>query len=335
MSVYDEAIVIDTMGSWTLRRPTAGGDDIPFIDRALAAGITVMAETVVADNEVWDLRTVLRWFDDFHWLISRFPEKMLLVQTVDDIYRAKKEKKLGFYAMFQGGGTLFDDLALLRVYHRLGLRSLSLTYMQANSLGGGCLESQDSGLTSLGRKVILEMNRIGIAVDLSHVGMKTSLEAISVSRAPVICSHSNMRALTNHPRNVTDEVLKAIAQNGGVVAITPVAIFCRSQNGKRPTLDDVINHIDHAVEVAGIEHVSVSTDRLIGNTLDEQMVLSKTAPELFTFAGLNGKHAEGFNQFEDWPSVSEKLKQRGYKDEHIQAILGENIIRVFKAIWSK
>ena len=330
---YQEAIVMDTMGSWTMRRPTAGRNEESFIDQALNNGLSVMSETIVADTDIWEWRTVLRWFDDFHWMISRFPDKMLLVETTEDILRAKREKKLGYIAMFQGANAIFEDLAMLRPYHRLGLRTMSLTYMRGNALGGGCQEPNDFGLTSFGKRVVAEMNRIGVAVDLSHVGYKTAMDAIKVSNKPVICTHSNIRAVTNHFRNLPDDEIKAIAETGGVIAITPVAIFCCDTSGKRPTVDNLINHIEYVIDKAGIDHVGISTDRLIGNVLDEQVLLSKAAPDLFTFSGLTGKHAEGFSDFTCWPKIGDRLKERGYRDEEIKKILGGNFIRVFKEIW--
>jgi len=331
--IYQEAIVMDTMGSWTMRRPTPGRSEESYIDQALQNGLTVMSETIVADTNIWEWRTVLRWFDDFHWLISRFPDKMLLVETTEDIFRAKREKKLGYIAMFQGANAIFEDLAMLRMYHRLGLRTMSLTYMRENALGSGCQEPNDFGLTCFGQKVVAEMNRIGVAVDLSHVGTKTAMDAIKVTKKPVICTHSNINAITNHFRNLPDDELKAIAETGGVVAITPVAIFCCDTSGKRPKVDNFIDHIEYVIEKVGIKHVGISTDRFIGNVLDEQVVLSKTAPELFTFAGLTGKHVEGFSDFTCWPKIADHIKERGYSDEEIKAILGGNFIRAFKEIW--
>jgi len=330
-AIHRESIVIDTMGSWTLRRPTAIWDGLSFIEQALRAGVSAMLETVVADTELWDLHTVLRWIDDVHWMLARYPTQTLLVQTSADLARAKTDAKLGLIMGFQGANGICEDLALLRLYHHLGVRSMGLTYMRANALGSGCMELVDGGLTYFGRRVVREMNHVGMAVDLSHVGVKTSLQAIDASEMPVVFTHSNVRALTAHPRNVTDEQLRALAANGGVIGITPVSIFCRKTD-ERPTIGDFLDHLDHAVEVAGIEHVGIATDRLIADVLDEQLLLSKEAAQLLTF-GLSGKHVDGFHDFQSWPNVARSLLARGYTRGDIVRILGGNFQRVFGQIW--
>ena len=156
---------------------------------------------------------------------------------------------------------------------------------------------------------------------------------IKINKKPVICTHSNVQAKTSHSRNLPDDEIKAISETGGVIAITPVAVFCRDNSGHRPTLTNVVDHIEHVIDLVGIEHVGISTDRLIGDVLDEQMVLSKAAREYFTAFGLSGKHAEGFEDFSGYPKIAQCLQQRGYSDQELKAILGGNFLRVFKEIW--
>ena len=323
-------IIIDTMGSWTARRPTTVDPGYDFIDMALKYGVSAMSETIVADVDLYDIRTVLRYFDDFHWMLHLYSDKAMLIEKADDFSNAAESGKLGFIAMIQGGNSIFEDLSMLRILHRLGLRSIGLTYMRGNALGSGCQELNDTGLTVFGQKVIKEMNRLGIAVDLSHVGPQTTLDAIHYSQAPVLFTHSNVQAVTPHPRNISDEHLRALKENGGM-SLTPVSIFCR-RGENRPTMDDFVMHIEYAAEKLGIEHVGVATDRLVADVFDEKMILSKTSPELLEF-NLAGKHVEGFEGFNFWPKLIESLEERGFSDSDIRAVLGENYIRTIGKIW--
>ena len=326
-------MIIDPMGSWTARRPTALRPGNSFIDEAIENGVTAMAETVIADVDRYDLHEVLRRIDDFHWMLHIYQDRTLLVEQPEDLRLAEKEGKLGMIAMLQGGNAVFEDLAILRMLHRLGIRSIALTYMTGNALGCGCQDLNDTGLTRLGQKVIREMNRIGIAADLSHVGSRTSMDILYYSEAPVIYTHSNIRAVSPHPRNVSDEHLDLLKENGGLICITPVSAFCKKpESTARPAMDDFIDHIAYAADRIGIEHVGIATDRLISDCFDEAMILSKSAPEMLEF-DLSGKHVSGFAGFGFWSSLKEALSRRGFGREEIRGLTGENYYRTVCRIW--
>lgn len=324
-------MIIDAMGSWTARRPTAVPAGKTFIDEALDNGVTCMSETIIADVDFYDLHYAIRAIDDFHWLLHVYNQKTMLIECVDDIYRAKASNKLGFIGMLQGGNTLFGDLAVLRMFHKMGIRSIALTYMCGNALGCGCQDLNDTGLTRLGQKVVREMNRVGIAVDLSHVGMRTALDAIHYSTAPVVYTHSNVKAITDHPRNISNDHLDALKQNDGLICLTPVSAFCK-KSSDRPTMNDFIDQIAYTADRIGVEHVGIATDRMVGGVLDEAMILSKSAPEMLEFS-LSGKHVDGAGGFKFWPNLCIAMKERGFSKNEIDQIFGENYINTVKKIW--
>jgi membrane dipeptidase len=168
--------------------------------------------------------------------------KVRHVEKVDDIFEAKRNGQLGVILGIQSPSCLGQQRERLRLLHKLGLRSLQLTYMERNFLGDGCLEPENRGLTHFGIQVVRECNRLGLLIDCSHVGIRTTLDAVEHSSAPIVISHTAVRALTDNPRCVTDEQMKAVAARGGVIGMTTFAPFIRTD--RRPTLDDYLDHFD-------------------------------------------------------------------------------------------
>ncbi|MGE0425734.1 MAG: membrane dipeptidase, partial [Reyranellaceae bacterium] len=191
------------------------------------------------------------WFQEHGDLITP-------VHTTADIDRAKRESKVGIILGWQNSTGFGDHLPFVRLYKELGLGIVQLTYNTANTVGCGCFESSDGGLTDFGRELVHEMNRVGILVDLSHVGAKTADDAIRWSTKPVAYSHCLPSALKAHPRNKTDEQLRFIAEKGGFVGVTLFAPFLK--NGPRSTLHDVIEAVEHVLNLCGEAQVGISTD---------------------------------------------------------------------------
>ena len=221
--VHDDAILIDGQGVTVLlpvaQTVPAPIDGVPYLDRAIAGGIT-------AQNVTLGIGGIGMGTDDFrallgtmhgHYCYFEIEPRLILVETAEDIRRAKREARLGVIFGVQGLATkIEDDPSLVRILHRLGLRIGQMTYNERSSLGCGCLEQPDTGLTQLGKIVVREMNHTGIAVDMAHAGDRTTLDAIDCSREPVVVSHGNARALCDTPRNYGDDALKAVrALTGG------------------------------------------------------------------------------------------------------------------------
>jgi membrane dipeptidase len=183
--------------------------------------------------------------------------RLLHVTATEDIFRAKKEGKIGIGFHFQNSRPIEHDLRLLDVFHRLGVRVIQITYNEKNLVGDGCTEITDCGLSRFGKDMILRMNTIGIVVDLSHVGYRTSMQAIETSKDPVIFSHSNAYSVCPSKRNLKDDQIKALALNRGVIGINAFPAFVKKND---PTLDDLIDHIDHITNLVGADYIGIGFD---------------------------------------------------------------------------
>ncbi|HEX5731629.1 MAG TPA: dipeptidase [Blastocatellia bacterium] len=326
-----------------LRRLKAGGVDAEFFVAYVAAKYV---------KEGGSARRALDMIDVIHEQVRRHPAALEMAFTSDDIRRISKKGKIATLIGIEGGHAIEDSLAALRMFYRLGVRYMTLTHSNTNNWAdsSGDINNKEvkhhNGLTDFGREVVKEMNRIGMMVDISHVADKTFYDVVEVSRAPIIASHSSARALADHPRNMTDDMLRAIARNGGVVMINfydgfidpRKADFNRRANARQEELNKqfpndaarveeemkkwraandsgktplsvLIDHFDHVAKVAGINHVGIGSD------FDGSI----TPPE-------------GMEDISRMPAITFELMKRGYSDEDIKKILGENFLRVMAAV---
>jgi len=271
-----------------------------------------------------------------------------LATTATDIERIVKAQKIAAFLSVEGGHTIDDDLRVLRMYYQLGIRSMTLTHSGNNNWADSATDKPaHNGLTDFGKEVVREMNRLGMLVDVSHVADKTFFDALAVTTKPVIVSHSSMRAISDVPRNVTDEMLWALAKNGGVIGITFGEGFVNPKDqealraaieiettaplmtgrtlddyaaedvrklfGTRvkveSTVHDVADHIDHAVKIAGIDHVGIGSD----------------------FDGVSGP-PNGLDDVSKMPALIAVLLERGYTEHDVKKILGGNYLRVIREV---
>ncbi len=335
-------MIVDAQGTAILL-PTAlvpppPVDGVAFLDRALGSGLTAMSVTMGILGVGMGADTFRAMVTTIHGYLCYFelePARLLHVLAAEDIGRAKREGKLGIVFGCQGlAGKIEDDPNLLRILHRLGLRIAQLTYNERSSLGGGCLETPDPGLTQLGRVCVREMNHLGLLIDLAHAGARTSLDALELSTAPAIVSHANVRALCDSPRNLSDEVIRAVAARDGVIGITAYAPFCETTPGVRPTLDSVVDHIAYVAERVGVGHVGIGSDFFEGESAVRfERFFRVRYPEVIRNYTLATVYAEGFDGVACFPRLTEALVARGFDDEAIRRILGENFLRVFRAVW--
>jgi len=250
------------------------------------------------------LRT-MQMVDTFQGELERNRDRALMATAAGDIVKAKKGGKVAaMLSVESGGDAIQGDLSVLRVLYSLGLRIFGLTYNRRNMLADGFAENRTkSGLTELGVQTIEECNRLGIIVDVSHIGETSFYDALDVSKAPIIASHHGMRALFETPRYMTDDQARALAEKGGVIGV---------MYGIGPkTLGDVVNHIDHAVEVGGIGCVGLGSD----------------------WDG--GCRPEVLEDSSKLPNLTRELVARGYRDDEVEKILGGNLMRVFKRVLRK
>jgi len=362
-AMYRDAIVIDTHDDTPSRISVEGVDigkrlpdgnvDIP---RLLEGGVTgiffsIWPDPVYVPHE--SIRRSLELIDVVYKTIEANPDRIGLAVTAADVIRLKKEGKVAALMGIEGGHAIQNNLSALRMFHRLGVRYMTLTHSNTNDWADSSTDAPRwHGLNELGKSVVREMNRIGMIVDLSHVSDETFYAALQVTSKPVILSHSSCRALDNHPRNATDDMLRALARNGGVVGINFYSEFvdqhfrdtmlarkkdllaqfntnARNQTSDadetsrkswyelkhytdgvpRPPFSALIDQIDHAVKVAGVDHVGLGSD----------------------FDGAPST-PEGVDSMLDMIKIAQALKDRGYSDEDIKKILGGNFLRVLREV---
>ena len=257
-----------------------------------------------------------------------------------DIHAAKKLGKTGIILGFQNASPIENDLDRLGLFLALGVRVIQVTYHETNLLGSGCWERNDAGLSNFGIDAVREMNRLGIVVDLSHVGPKTTLDAIEVSEQPVAITHANARTFCGHRRNKEEEALVALAEKGGVVGATSFANFL--PKGFDSTVEDFVDAIDDMVERIGIDHVAIGTDSTHDQPLEFWHYISSQQGTKFpsTFADGSIPYTElsfqpkGIDSPAEFPNLADALANRGYGGEDIARLLGGNWMSLFERVWN-
>ena len=251
----------------------------------------------------------LERLDQLHLLAERLPDQFVLARTTDDILRAKAAGKVAGIAGLEGAEALDASIGVLRQFHRLGLRNLGLAWNHRNAACDGVAESRtNGGLTEFGVKVVEECNQLGILLDVSHLSSAGLTDVLAVSQQPIIASHSNARALCDHPRNLTDAQMAAIAAKGGVIGVTFVDSFLNRANPQDASLDDIVANIEYMLGVVGPEHVALGSD-FDGWTMAREI-----------------KDASCY------PLITQKLVERGHDAKVIRLILGENLFRVMRTV---
>lgn len=259
-----------------------------------------------------------------HDIVGAHPDTFQLALTADDIEAAHRHGKIAALIGIEGGHAIEDSLRLLRDYYSLGVRYMTLTHTNTNGWADSSGDMKNAavthhnGLTPFGREVVVEMNRLGMMVDVSHVADKTFWDVIEVSKAPPIASHSSCRALANVQRNMTDDMIRAIARKGGVVDVNFNCEFlsqksadaeAAKQTVPRATLADVVAHIDHIVKLVGVDFVGIGSD----------------------FDGVDCTPA-GLDDVSKFPNLTQALRDRGYSQQDIRKIYGGNVLRVMRAV---
>ena len=327
--IYDEAIVIDglSISNWE--------SDAVF--RRLRAGnITAINATVATwENFVQTMAHLSAWMRRF-----RERDDILQVKEMADIYAAKEQGKTGIILSFQNASPIENELDRLGLFLALGVRVIQLTYHETNLLGSGCWERTDGGLSNFGVDAVREMNRLGIVIDLSHVGPKTTMDAIEMSEQPVAITHANARSFCNHPRNKEEDALKLLAEKGGVVGATSYAHFL--PKGFDSTVEDFVDAIDDMVERVGIDHVAIGTDSTHDQPLEFWHYIGSQQGTKFpsTFADGSVPYTElsfqpkGIDSPAEFPNLAEALVNRGYSAEDITKLLGGNWMNLFERVWN-
>lgn len=250
--------------------------------------------------------TQLEQIDIAHQIIARYPDVFELALDASDVERIFATGKIASMLGMEGGHAIENSLGALRAFHELGVRYMTLTHNGTIDWADSAADTaRHGGLSAFGMEVVREMNRLGMLVDLSHTSPATMNDALDVSAAPVIWSHAAARAVTDHTRNVPDEVLRRLPENGGVVMVTFVPAFVSA--GDRATLADVADHVDHVANVAGVDHVGIGSD----------------------FDGISSTPV-GLEDASTFPALFAELSRRGWTDEDLAKLAGENLLRVMR-----
>jgi membrane dipeptidase len=252
-------------------------------------------------------------------------DRLRLAATIDDVDARDSAVTVAFD--LEDSGPLGGDPGRVREFYDLGVRTMLPTYNYRNAAGSGCLDDTDGGLTAYGRDVVREMNAVGMVVDGSHCSIRTGLDLCEVSAAPVIYSHSCMRAVWDHPRNITDEQARACAATGGVVGITGVGIFLGPNDA---SVDALVRHVDHAVDLVGPDHVGVSTDFPFDH--DDFNRELRDSPHLFPDWFTRWGPID-FMPPEHFLTIGAALRDRGYPPAAVEGIVGGNFRRVAATVW--
>ena len=255
-------------------------------------------------------------------------ERFALIRSVEEMEAAKATGKLAVNFNFQGSMPLLGNLDMVELYYSLGVGQMLLAYNDKNLVGDGCHERTDCGLSKFGLNLVAKMNQVGMIVDLTHTGERTTLEASEASTEPVIYSHSNPLALNEHGRNISDAQIKACAATGGVIGVNGVGAYM-SKAGDNVSADIIIKQIDYIAELVGAEHVGFGLDYV-----DNIDYLNEIVSEHPTkFPADQGYHDVKFAKPDAIPHIVEGLLAKNYSDEQVKGILGENFLRVCRQVW--
>lgn len=288
-------------------RSSFGHVDIP---RLQEGGVAVQFFALYIGSEYKPfapLQRTLEMLDVFYGELSRYHYNMELIKEYDDIERLLEQRKLGAVLTVEGGEGIQESLYLLRTLYRLGVRGITLTWNQRNAIADGAGEGPNGGLSNFGHEVVREMNRLGMLIDVSHINRAGFFDVVKCSTKPVIATHSNARALCNHPRNLDDEQLKLLADTGGVVGVTFVPDFLVT--GEQANIERVADHIDYIKGLIGVDYIGIGSD----------------------FDGVD-EVPTGLEDVTKLPNLIAVLAGRGYRDSELEKIFGGNVLRLLKDV---
>jgi membrane dipeptidase len=371
-AIHDSALIVDTHAD-TPQRFLDGGFDIGStdpndvghisLDKARRGNLGAEFFSIWVEpesNQGHFARHTFDLIDSVYEQAARHPDRMVMAFSVADIERAHREHKLAALLGIEGGHSIENDIHLLRDYYRLGVRYMTLSWSNSNEWADSSGDSNDpkvqhhNGLTDFGKQVVLEMNRLGMMVDISHVSDKTFWDTIATTKAPVIASHSSARALVDAPRNMTDDMLRAVAKNGGVVQVNFFSGFddqsywdaSRAQAKDR---DAAVQKYVEQLKAEGKPITYLAADRVdrewmakiprppLKSLIDHIDHIAKVAGVDHVglgsdFDGVSGATPQGIDSAADLPKITQALVDRGYSAEDIHKILGGNLLRVFREV---
>ena len=340
ITLVNESLVMDMLSlldmARVLQAEETGEDPVAFTREELLAirqsGIDVFHPAIGMGGPGVQL-DAMSHMAAYNGLVAEHPDLVMRIDSVADIDQVRQNNKTGIILGVQNSDH-FQSEADVKRYYFAGQRISQLTYNTQNMIASGSTDRADGGISDFGESIVKAMNEIGMAVDVSHCGDQTTLDAFTLSSKPVLVTHSNCRALApGHPRCKTDEAIKAMAAKGGVMGVTAVRMFVKVD--EPTTIEHYVDHIDHIVELVGIDYVGVGTDSdLAGYDALPKEIYDQLKASYKSSYGFRDKiDIEGLDHPKKMYDLTEALIRRGYSDDNIRAILGENFRRVLGEIW--
>ncbi len=330
LELYEQSLVVDCLNGSAL---TPGVIARMRQARVTAVNLTAVRIGASLPEALSDLASVIA-------TVKGSPDELMLVSRAEDIRLAKSRRRVGIILGLQDAEPIGREFAFLRILAELGVRIIQLTHNQRSIIGTGCCEPDD-GLSRFGRRVVEEMNRLGLIIDVSHCGPRTTLDAIAHSAAPVLCSHANPSAVSPSPRNKSDDAILSLAEKGGVIGIAFWSPIAHRGDGRRPTIEDVLDCFDHALRLVGPDHVAIGSDwceDLIPEPAEWARVYGPAGayPEvtggLGDWYGFETVNAEGLETAATLPAIANGLLARGHAAPTVEKVLGLNFARLFARV---
>ena len=320
--LHQDALVWDMV--WPLEPWCGNGWD--KLERFHAAGYDFISVTLAGDNH--NISEAMQRVAAARTEVLSRPHELVLVESVGDVTRARAEGKLAVGLHFEGTRCFERNLETIEAFYQLGIRLSLLAFNQGNSVGGGCAEKADGGLTNFGRLLVAEMERVGMLLDLSHTGRRTAMDALEIATQPAVFTHSNSDAVAAHFRNLEDEQALACAATGGLVGVSSSNEYLGVDISN---VEAIFRHIDYFVELLGPDHVGLGFDVVFDAVALSDWIRTR-ADE---WPGKDDPKWPGFTYGlpEDAPKLTELMVKHGYDEASIRKILGENYLRICSQIW--
>ena len=324
--ILKEAIVWDNVWPVDLGGDHAYDNGWDKLDRFASCGVSMLSITLAGDNQnISEAVQLVAWARNY--LLSK-SDRYQLVERVEDVLEAKRHGRLAVGLHFEGTRCFERNLNMVEVFYKLGVRQNILAFNNTNCAGGGCADESDPGLTAYGRRLVAEMQRVGMLVDLSHTGYKTTMDALEMATAPMVFSHSNSEAVHTSFRNIADEQVRACAGTGGLVGVSGSSGYLGDDLCRTETL---FRHIDHYVQLVGSQHVGLGIDVVFNHEKLSDYIRQR--PDEWPVA--KDPNWPGFRYVmpEQMVELVEIMLQHGYADEDAISILGQNYVRICRQVW--
>ncbi|HZP95259.1 MAG TPA: membrane dipeptidase [Candidatus Limnocylindria bacterium] len=307
------------------------------------SGLDCVFDALMGGTATITSRAGWKWDDviyDLGMRLSDIAHQDFLVPagTIEDIRRAKANGQIAFVPCLEAATPIENELDRLDILYGLGIRSCGIAYSESNGLGSGLREADDAGLTDLGRLAVRRMNRLGIAIDISHAGDRTSRETIERSEHPVFVTHAGARALWNTKRMKPDDILLACAQRGGVIGISAAAHTTLTERHPLHSLESVMEHFEYIARLVGIDHVAFGPDTFFGDHVGLHHFFAKQFSLTASRGGIKIQEVEYVDGIEnpgEFPNIVRWLVRHGYSDADIAAVIGGNVMRALAFVWGR